>query len=155
MAALGQEAWMELVVESVSNSLWPHGRQHTRLLCPSPSPRVCSRSCPLSRWCHPTISSSVVPFSSCLQSLPASGSFLRGQLFASGGQSIGASASASMNLQGWSPLGDWFDLALQGTLKNLLRHPSSKAPSLWHTAFFSCPALYMTAGKTTALSIWK
>ena len=92
----------------VSNSLRPHGLQHARLPCPSPSPRACSNSCPLSRWCHPTISSSVVPFSSCLQSFPASGSFLMGQLFASGGQSIGTSASAAvlpMNTQDWSPLG--------------------------------------------------
>ena len=88
----------------MSNSLQPHGLQHARLPCPSPSPRACSNSCPLSRWCHPTISSSVVPFSSCLQSFPASGSFLMSQFFAPGGQSIGASASASvlpMNIQDW------------------------------------------------------
>ena len=85
-----------------SDSLWPHGEQHARLVCPSPIPRACSNSCPLSRWCHPTISYSVVPFSSCLQSFPASGSFLMSQLFSSGGQSIGASNSASvlpMNIQ--------------------------------------------------------
>ena len=78
-----------------SDSLWPHGLQH-RLPCPSPTPRACSNSCPSSQWCHPTISSSVVPFSSCLQSFPASGSFLRSQFFASGGQNIRASASASV-----------------------------------------------------------
>ena len=78
----------------VSDSLWPHGLQHARPLCPSPTPRVYSNSCPLSQWCHPTISSSVVPFSSCLQSLPASGSFKMSQFFTSGGQSIGVSASA-------------------------------------------------------------
>ena len=92
----------------VSNSLPPHGLQHTRPPCPSPSPEACSNSHPLSWWCHPTSSSSVVPFSSCLQSFPASGSFLMGWLFESGGQSIGASASASvlpMNIQGWFPLG--------------------------------------------------
>ena len=93
----------------VSNSLWPYyGLQHTRLPCPSPSLRACSNSCPLSQWCHPTISSSVVPFSSHLQSLPASGSFLMSQLFASCGQSIGASASAlvlPIYIQGWFPLG--------------------------------------------------
>ena len=92
----------------MSDSLWPHGLQHARLRCPSPSPRVCSNSCPLSRWCHPTISSSVAPFSSCLQSFPASGSFPVSQLFASGGQSIEVSASASvlpMNIQDWFPLG--------------------------------------------------
>ena len=92
----------------VSNSLWPHGLQHARLPCPSPSPGAYSNSCPLSWWCHPTISSSVVPFSSCLQSFPASGSFLMSQLFTSGGQSIGASASISvlpMNIRDWFPLG--------------------------------------------------
>ena len=73
--------------------LWPHGLQHARLPCPSPTPRACSNSCPPSRWCHPTVSSSVVPFSSCLQSFPASGSFPVSQVFSSGGQSIGASVS--------------------------------------------------------------
>ena len=80
----------------VSNSLWPHGLQHARLPCPSPTPRPCSNSCPSSQWCHPTISSSVDPFSSCLQSFPASGSFPTSQFFASGDQSIGVSASASV-----------------------------------------------------------
>ena len=92
----------------VSDSLWPHELQHARTPCPSPSPRVCSNSCPLSQWCHSTISSSVIPFSSCLQSFPASRSFPVSRLFALGGQSIRASASASvlpMNIQGWIPLG--------------------------------------------------
>ena len=80
----------------MSHSLWPHQLQHARLLCPSLSPWVCSSSCPLSQWCHPTISFSVAPFSSCPQSFPASGSFPVSQLFASGGQSIGVSASASV-----------------------------------------------------------
>ena len=85
----------------VSDSLRPHGLQHARLPCPSPSPRACSSSCPLSQWCHPTISSSVIPFSSCLQSFPESRSFPVSQLFASGGQSFGASASVHpMNIQG-------------------------------------------------------
>ena len=91
----------------MSNSLQPHGPQHSRLPCPSPSPRVCSNSCPLSQWFHPTISYSVIPFS-CLQSFPASGSFQMSQFFALGGQSIGVSVSASvlpMNIQGWFPLG--------------------------------------------------
>ena len=97
----------------VSDSLQPHGLQHARLPCPSPTPGICSNSCPLSRWCHPTISSSVLPFSSCLQPFPASGSFLMSQFFASGGQSIGVSASTSvllMNIQDWFPLGwtVWF-----------------------------------------------
>ena len=92
----------------MSNSLRPHGLQHTRLPCPSPSPRVCSNSCPWSRWFYLTISSSVVPFSSCLQSFLASGPFLMSWFFVSGGQSIEASASAwvlPMNIQGWFPVG--------------------------------------------------
>ena len=92
---------------AMSNCLWLHGLQHARLFCPSPTPWACSNSCPLSWWCHPTVSSSVVPFSSCLQSFPASGSFLMSQLFASPSQSIGALASASvlpMNIQDWFPL---------------------------------------------------
>ena len=92
----------------MSSSLWPHGLQHARLPCPSLSPGVCWNSCPLSQWCHPTISSSVIPFSSRLQSFPASESFLMSQLFTSGSQRIGASASASVlprNTKGWFPLG--------------------------------------------------
>ena len=86
----------------MSNSLWPHELQHARLPCPSPTPRACSNSCPLSRWCHPTISSSVIPFSYCLQSFPASEPFPMSKFFASGGQSIRVSSSASvlpMNIQ--------------------------------------------------------
>ena len=99
----------------MSDSLRPHGLQHTRPPCPSPTPRVYSNSYPSSWWCHPTISSSVVPFSSCLQSFPASGSFPVSQFFASGSQSIGVSASASvlpMNIQDWFPLGwiGWISL---------------------------------------------
>ena len=91
----------------MSESLLPHGQQYARLLCPPLSLRICSDSCPLSRWCHPTISSSVTLFSSCPQSFPASGSFPMSQLFTSGGQSIGASAPSflSMNIQGGFPLG--------------------------------------------------
>ena len=92
----------------VSNSLQPHELQHVRCPCPSPTPWVYPNSCPSSQWCHPAISSSVMPFSSCPQSLPASGSFPMSQLFSWGGQSIGVSASASilpMNTQDWSPLG--------------------------------------------------
>ena len=103
----------------VSSSLQPHESQHARPSCPSPTPRVYPNSCPLSPWCHLTISSSVVPFSSCLQSLPASGSFQMSQLFTAGGQSIGVSASASalpMNTQDWSPLGwtGWISLQSKG-----------------------------------------
>ena len=102
-----------------SNSLWPHEPQHARPPYPSPTARVYPNLCPLSQWCHPTISSSVIPFSSCPQSFPASGSFPMSQLFASGGQSIGVSASASvlpMNIQDWFPLGwtGWISLQSQG-----------------------------------------
>ena len=90
----------------MSDSLWPHRLKHARLPCPSLSPRVCSNSYPLSQWCHQAISSSVTPFSSCLQSFPASGSFPMSRIFASGGQIIGASASVlPVNIQGWFPLG--------------------------------------------------
>ena len=100
----------------MSGSLQPHGLQHTRPSCPSPTPRACSNSCPLSQWCHPTISSSGVPFSSFLQSFPASESFPMSQFFTSGGQSIGALASASvlpMNIHGWFPLGWTGSISLQ------------------------------------------
>ena len=103
----------------MSNFLWPHGLQYTRPPCPLPTPGIYSNSCPLSWWCYLTISSSVIPFSSCLQSFPASGSFQMNQFFASGGQSIGASASASvlpMNIQDWFPLGwtSWISLQSKG-----------------------------------------
>ena len=99
----------------MSDSLWPHELQHARRPCPSPTPRIHPNPCPSSQWCHPTMSSSVIPFSSCPQSFSASGSFPMSQLFASGGQSIGLSASASvlpMNTQDWSPLGwtSWISL---------------------------------------------
>ena len=102
----------------VSDSLWPHGQQHARLPCSSPTPGVYSNSCPLSQWCQPTISSSVIPFSSHLQSFPALGSFPMSQFFASGGQSVGVSASTSvlpMNIQDWLPLGltSWIFYALK------------------------------------------
>ena len=102
----------------MSNSLQPHEPQHARPPCPSPTPRVYLNPCPLSRWCHPTISSSVVPFSSCPLSFPASGSFQMHQYFTSGGQSIGVSASTSvlpMNTQDWSPLGWTVWISLQST----------------------------------------
>ena len=103
----------------LSDSLRSHGLQHDRLPCPSPTPGACSNSRTSSRWCHPTISFSVIPFSSCLQSFPSSGSFLMNQFFASGGQSIGVSASASvlpMNIQDWFPLGwtGWISLQSKG-----------------------------------------
>ena len=101
----------------VSDSLWPYGLQHDRLPCPLPTPRAYSNSCPLSQWCHPTISSSAVPFSSHLQSFPASGSFPKSQFFASCDQSTGVSASVfPMNIQGWFPLGwtRWISLLSKG-----------------------------------------
>ena len=143
----------------ISDSLWPHGLQHTRLHYPSPSPRVCSSSCPLSWWCHPTISFSVVPFSSCPQSFPASGSFPMSQICASGGQSIGASTSASAlskNTQGWFPLGLTGCISLQ--FKGLSRVFSSTI--VWRHKFFdaqpfllSSSYTYMNTGKTIALTI--
>ena len=129
---------------------WTAARQAS---CPSPTPRAYLNSCPLSWWCHPTISSSVIPFSSCLQSFPASGSFPMSQPFASGGQSIGVSAQDE-NSNEYSGLisfrMDLLDLLdVQETLKSLLQHHSSKASILWHSAFFivqlSHP--YMTTGK--------
>ena len=136
---------------------WTAARQASLLRRPSPTPRAYSNSCPLSWWCHPTILSSVVPFSSCLQSFPASGSFQMSQFFTSGSQSIGVSASASvppMNIQDWFPLG-WLDLlTVQGTLKSLPQHHSSKASILQHWAFFRVQLShpYMTTGKTIALT---
>ena len=143
----------------MSNSLQTHALQHARPPCPSPTPGVYSNSCPSSQWCHPTISSSVIPFSSHLQSFPASGSFQRSQFFTSGGQSIGVSASASaltINIQDRYPWGwtGWISLAVQGTLKSLLQHHSSKASILQYSAFFivqlSHP--YMTTRKAIALT---
>ena len=133
------------------NSLQPHGPQYARFPCPSSSPRVYSNSCSLSRWCHPTISSSVIPFSSCFQSFPASESFPVSQLFASRGQSIGASASASvlpMNIQSSFPIGL---IGLISLLSKSLSRVFSSTTVRKHQ-FFSIP--YMTTGKTIALTIW-
>ena len=139
--------------------MWRHGLQHARLPHLLPSPRVCSNSYPLSQGCHPTTLSSAVPFSSCLQSSPASGSLPISQLFTSGGQSIGASVSASvlpMNIQDWFPLGFWLVWSpwVQGTLKSLLQHHSSKALILWQSAFFMVQPShsYRTTGKTIGIS---
>ena len=124
----------------VSDSLQPHGLQYTRPPCPSPTPRVNSNSCPLSQWCHPTISSSVICFSSCLQSFPPSGSFQMSQLFTSGGQSIGVSASASvlqMNIQDWFSLG-WIGLiSLQSKgLSRVFSNTTVQKQILQCSAFF-------------------
>ena len=115
----------------MSNTLQPHGLQHARLPSPSPTSRVYSNSCPLSRWCHPNISSSAVPFSSLLQSFPASESFPMSQFFASGGQNIGASASAwvlPMNIQDWFPLGFTGFISLQS--KGLWSSPTPQFKSI-------------------------
>ena len=125
----------------VSDSLWPHGLQHARPPCPSPTPGVYPNSCPLSQWCHPTISSSIIPSSSPLQSFPASGSFQMSQFFTSGGQSIGASASASvlpMNTQDWCPLGrtGWISLQSKGLSRvfssnTVQKHKEEQARRSW------------------------
>ena len=125
----------------MSDSLQPHGLQHDRFPCPSPSPRACSNSRPSSQWCHSTISSSVNPFSSCLQSFPASGSFPKSQFFASGGQSIGVSASASVlpiNIQ------DWFLLGLNGLilLSKGFSRDFSKITIQRHQFFGAQPSLW-------------
>ena len=142
----------------MSDSLRPPGLQHARLPCPSPTPKFTQTHV---HWVSDAIQPSVIPFFSCLQSFPASGCFQMSQLFSSGGQSIEVSASASvlpMNIWDWFPLG-WtgFNLLdVQGTLKSLLQHHSSKASILWHSAFFivqlSHP--YITTGKTRALTRW-
>ena len=137
----------------VSDSLPPHRLQHTRLPCPSPSPRVCSNSCPLRSWSYPTISVSVIPFFSCSQSFPASRSFPLRQLFASGGQNIGVSTSASvlsMNIQGWFPLGltDLISLLPKGLSRvfsstTFQKHQFFRTqPSLWSNSH-----LYLMTGK--------
>ena len=126
----------------VSDSLQPHELQHSRPSCPSPTPRVYSNSYPPIQWCHPAISSSFVPFSSCPQSLPASGSFPMSQLFAWGGQSIGVSASASvlpMNTQDWSPLGwtGWISLQSKGPSRVFSNTTVQKLIIFWCSAFFT------------------
>ena len=129
----------------MSNSLWPHGLQHTRLPCPSPPPRACSNSCPSSWWCHPTISSSVASFFSCLQSFPASGSFPVSQFFTSGGPSIGASALASvlpMNIQDWFPLGVTGLISLQSRgLSSIFSNPTCKSINSLVLSFLYGPTL--------------
>ena len=145
----------------VSDSLQIHGLQHARPPCPSPTPRVYSNSCPSSRWCHPTISSSAVPFSSCLQSFPASRVFskesvlrIRWPKYWNFSFSISPSNEYSGLISFWM---DWLDLlAVQGTRKSLFQHHSSKASILQHSAFFRVQLShpYMTTGKTIALTRW-
>ena len=133
----------------VFHCLWPHGPQHAKLPCPSLSPKVCSNSCPFSQWCHPTISSSVAPFSSCLQSFPASGSFPMCWLFASGGESIRASASVlPVSIQGWFPLG------LTGLISLLSKGLSRvfSSTTVWKHQFFGTqPSLWSNCHTRTWL----
>ena len=145
----------------MSNTLQTSGLQHARLSCPSLSPGIPSPSCPLSQWCHPAISPSVISFSSCPQSFPASGIFLNESVLRIRWPkywSFSSSISPSNEHSGLISFRvDWLDLlAVQGTLKSLLQHHSSKASILWRSAFFivqlSHP--YMTTGKTIALTIW-
>ena len=142
----------------VSDSLWPHEPQHTRPPCPSQTPGVYSNPCPLSQWCHPAISSSVIPFSSWPQSLPASESFPMNQLCMRWPTywSFSFSISPSNEHPGLISFRmDWLDLlAVQGTLKSLLQHHISKASILWHSAFFMVQLSHsqMTTGKTVALT---
>ena len=139
----------------MSDSLWPHELQHARPPCPSPTPGAYSNSFPLSWWCHPTISSSVIPFSSCLLSFPASGSFPMSQFFTSGGQSSGVSASASvlpMNIHGWFPLGLTGLISLQSKgLSRVFSNTTVQKHQLF-SAQLSHP--YMTTGKTIAWTRW-
>ena len=144
----------------MSNSLWPHGLQHTKILYLPLSPRVCSHSCPSSQWCHPAISSSVIPFSSCLLSFPASGSFPMSQLLDSGGQSIGDLASGSvlpMNIQNWFSLG-WTGLIFlqsKGLSIVFSNNTVQKHQFLaFSFLFVQLSHPHMTTGKTIALSIW-
>ena len=143
----------------MSDSLRPHESLHARPPCPSPTPRVYSNTCPSSWWCHPAISSSVVPLSSCPQSLPPSGSFPISQLFASGGQSTGVSAWASvlpMNTQDWSPLGwtGWISLQSKGLSRVFSNTTVQKHQFFSPQAFFRVQLShpYMTTGKTIALT---
>ena len=154
MAVKGKErdgCLMELLLSSSSSfsvaqsclTLRPHGLRHAELPCPSPSPGVCSNSCPSSQWCHPTISSSVIPFSSCLQSFLAWGPFPMSWLFTSSGQNIGASASvlpvysALISFRNWIPLGlTGLISLLSKRLSGLLQHHSLKASILWHSALY-------------------
>ena len=143
-----------LLAQFMFKSLWPRGLQHAKLPCPSPSPRACSNSCPSSQWCHPTMSSSVVPFSPCLQSFPASGSFLMSQLFASGSQSIGVSASASVlpkHIQDWFPLEliDLISLQSKG-LSRVFSTPEFKSINSLVLSFLYGPVL--TSILTTQIS---
>ena len=136
----------------MSNSLGPHGLQHTRLPYPSLSPSVCSNSCPLSQWCYLTISSSATLFFSSPQSCPASGSFPMSRLFTSGGQSIGASVSVlPMNIQGWFPSGlTWFNLLAVQRLSSVF-----SSTTVWRHQFFSAPPFFNCPTLTSIHDYWE
>ena len=140
----------------MSNSLWPHGLQHASLPCSSLSPGVCSNSCPWSQWCHPAITSPVILFS-CLQSFPASGYFPMSQLFVPGGQSIGASASASvlpMNIQGWFPLGLTGLSSFSKGLSRMFSSTTVQKHQFFDTQSSVQSNSHTTTGKTIAFTIW-
>ena len=141
---IDQFSSVQFILSVMSDSLWLHRLQQARLPCPSPTPGAYPNSCPLSQWCYPTNSSSVVPFSFCLESFPASGSFPMSQLFTTGGQSIGASASASVlpiNIQDWFPLGlVWSPCCPRGSLESSLT-PQFKGISSSALSFFYGPPL--------------
>ena len=149
------KSWVQFSRKIMSDSLWPHGLQHARLPSHHELPKL-AQTCPLNKWCHPTISSSVILFSSCLQSFPVIGAFLN-KLFTSVGQSIGVSASASvllMNIQDFSFNINLLDLlVVQGTLKRLVQHDSSKLSILHYSPFFMLQLShpYMTTGKTALI----
>ena len=146
-------SWVQFSPSVMSNSLWPNGLQHARLTCPSPTPGAFSYSCPSSWWCHPTISSSVVLFSSHLQSFPASGSFPMSKFFASGGQSIGVSASASvlpMNIQ------DWFPFGLTGWTPCSPRDSQESSPTLQFKSIYSSALSFLYGLILTSIhDYWK
>ena len=143
----------------MSDALQTHGLQHARPPCPSPTPRLYSNTCPLSQWCHLTISSSVIPFSSCPQTFPASGSFQMSQLFTSGGQSMGVSASTCvlpMNTQVWSPLAwtGWISLQSEGLSRVFSNTTVQKHHSSALSFIVQISHPFMSTGKTIALTRW-
>ena len=159
--SLGYRVFLQFSSVAQSSLTLYNPMLHTRLPCPSPTPGACPNSCPSSRWCHPTISPSLVPFSSCLQSFPASGSFPRSQFFTSGGQGTRASASESvlpMNIFRTDFLQVWlvWSLFSARNSQESSSTPWFKASILWHSAFFMVQLshLYMTTGKTIALTRW-
>ena len=154
----GQSSSAQFSRSVMSNSLQPRGLQHARPPCPSPTPGVYSNSCALNRWCHPTISSSVVPFSPCPQSFPASRYFQMSQFFTSGGQNIGVSAWTSVplvNIQDWSPLGwtSWISLQSKGLSRVFSNTTIQRHQFFCAQLIVQLSHPYMTTGKTVTLTI--